>query len=121
MTEKIISIVENDAGFSITTDRQVIDIGISQDQSCCENFGYFVSEDDLTPFEDALLYGVKHVDECLNVTDLPEYGMDSGDTMFINFETSKGTLQFVAYNSHNGYYGHRAWVHSTQLTLDTTL
>jgi len=27
-------------------------------------------------------------------------------TMFINIDTSEGLLQFAAYNSHNGYYGH---------------
>lgn len=26
--------------------------------------------------------------------------------MFINVETTNGLLQFVAYNEHNGYYGH---------------
>lgn len=26
--------------------------------------------------------------------------------MFINVETTRGLLQFAAYNEHNGYYGH---------------
>lgn len=37
-------------------------------------------------------------------------GLYEGEAMFINFETSKGTLQFTLYNSHNGYYGHTAKV-----------
>jgi hypothetical protein len=32
--------------------------------------------------------------------------LDAGSAMFINVETTKGLLQFVAYNEHNGYYGH---------------
>ena len=32
--------------------------------------------------------------------------LDAGSAMFINVETTKGLLQFAAYNEHNGYYGH---------------
>lgn len=32
--------------------------------------------------------------------------LDAGSAMFINVETTKGLLQFVAYNEHNGYYEH---------------
>lgn len=32
--------------------------------------------------------------------------LDAGSAMFINVETTNGLLQFVAYNEHNGYYGH---------------
>ena len=35
--------------------------------------------------------------------------------MFVNVETDKGLLQFVAYNEHNGYYGHEACVISKHL------
>ena len=39
-----------------------------------------------------------------------------GGVMFVNLETDMGTLQFVAYNEHNGYYGHEAKVQCTKLT-----
>lgn len=32
--------------------------------------------------------------------------LDAVSAMFINVETTKGLLQFVAYNEHNGYYVH---------------
>ena len=41
--------------------------------------------------------------------------------MFVNLETNKGTLQFVAYNEHSGYYGHEAKVQCTQLMHSETL
>lgn len=41
--------------------------------------------------------------------------LDQGGVMFVNILTDKGILQFVAYNCHNGYYGHEATVKSTQL------
>lgn len=34
------------------------------------------------------------------------YIYDIDGVMFINIETTKGFLQFVVYNEHNGYYGH---------------
>jgi hypothetical protein len=41
--------------------------------------------------------------------------------MFVNIDTSRGRLQFVAYNAHNGYYSHEATVSSKQLHYDTSL
>ncbi len=38
--------------------------------------------------------------------------------MFVNLETNKGTLQFVAYNEHNGHYGHEAKVTCKQLACE---
>ena len=35
-----------------------------------------------------------------------EEDLDAGSAMFINVETTRGLLQFAAYNEHNGYYGH---------------
>lgn len=111
-------------GFAITTDKQVIRMGISNDQSCCENWGYFMSNDNPGEFIDAELFGVTVVDTCLNTHKMDEanpYGLDAGEAMFVNFETSKGTLQFTAYNSHNGYYGHTAEVKCEQLDHEVNL
>lgn len=134
MSERILSIeeVENvphpdhdgwceGDGFRVTTDRQEILLWISRYQFCCESWGYFVSEDDLQHFVGAELLGVSVVDTGLCSKKLPEYGLDEGDTMFVNIETSEGVLQFTAYNAHNGYYGHYAGVRSTQITHETTL
>ena len=44
-----------------------------------------------------------------------------GGVMFVNITTSKGVLQFVAYNEHNGYYGHSACVISKQLNHEECL
>jgi hypothetical protein len=34
--------------------------------------------------------------------------MYEGGAMFINFITDVGVFQIVAYNEHNGYYGHES-------------
>ena len=74
-----------------------------------------MSEDDFADFIGAQLIDIKIVDTALNVTELKMEdelkggGLDAGDTMFVNINTSEGLLQFVAYNSHNGYYGHTAY------------
>ena len=109
----------NDEGFTIkTSDGSVIDLHMGMEQGCCECPGYFMSEDDFSDYIGANLIKVEVVDTGLRKYTINEgYGdedlessLDAGGVMFVNLETTKGTLQFVAYNSHNGYYGHMASV-----------
>lgn len=106
-------------GFLIKTEKQTIKLGISSDQSCCEQFGYFMTNDDLADFIGAEVLEISLTDDLLKGVSLEtgENGSKyaSGMIMFVNIETSKGTLQFVAYNDHNGYYGHEAVVISEEL------
>ena len=106
-------------GFEIVTDQQTIKLGISNGQSCCEDWGYFMTEDDLSDFIGAELIGVSITDTILK-TELLVDTYD-GDSMFVNINTSAGLLQFVAYNSHNGYYGHEAVVVSRDLNVSEGL
>ncbi len=108
-------------GYQIATDKQIIKMGISGGQSCCENFGYFMSNDNLSDFIGESITSIKVVDTALNIKDLEEEHLDVEECMFVNFETTNGTLQFVAYNSHNGYYGHDAVIISEQITGSTSL
>lgn len=109
------------SGYAITTNEQVIKLLIDDEQSCCENFGYFMSEDDFNDFIGAQLIDVKITDTELKEGLLEKNDLDieseyfEGDVMFVDIVTSKGTLQFVAYNEHNGYYGHEAKVISNQI------
>ncbi|MFA2603632.1 hypothetical protein ABR763_01255 [Bacillus cereus] len=106
------------AGYAITTDKQVIKLLIDDGQCCCENYGYFMSEDNLEEFIGAALLDIKITDTSRNVTKLKELDLEDmygGDIMFVDLITSEGTLQFAAYNEHNGYYGHEAKVISQQL------
>lgn len=125
MNEQITKIVEvdaADAGYVVTTTDQVIELLISNTSSCCESWGWFWSNDNPQDFIGAELLGVEVVDEALNVSTLEKVASrDEGDVMFVNLKTSVGVLQFTAYNSHNGYYGHRASVSSKQVKYDTCL
>lgn len=101
-------------GLQVVTDQQTIKVGIENGQSCCEKWGFVTSEDDFSQFVDAELISVTLTDAALNtITELPD--MYEGGCMFVNFTTSKGVLQFVAYNDHNGYYSHEAVVVSRDL------
>jgi hypothetical protein len=106
-------------GYRITTDKQTILVGIGNRQDCCEHWGYVTSEDNLDDFVGAQLGNVRVTDTALNtaiesaIGNLDKY---EGSCMFVTFETSEGDFQFVAYNEHNGYYGHEAVVISTQVT-----
>lgn len=108
-------------GFIVSTDKQVIKLGISNGQSCCENWGYFMTEDSLKEFEGAKLVGITLTDKALKTERLNEEYAEVDDCMFVNLETDKGLLQFVAYNSHNGYYGHEAVVVSEALNVEECL
>jgi hypothetical protein len=106
-------------GFTITTDKQQIKLGIDNGQSCCESWGYFMTNDNIQEFVGAGLISVDIVNECLEKDKAPD--LYEGGVMFVNIETTKGTLQFTAYNDHNGYYGHEAVVASDQLNHSETL
>jgi hypothetical protein len=120
--ETILSIKETYGGYDVQTTEQVVELRIKGDTICCENFGYFMSEDDLPQFIGAQLLKVEITDTALKTYLLPE-GHEYRWTacLFVTLTTSKGPLQFVAYNNHNGYYGHNASVCSKQLTHEEIL
>lgn len=109
-------------GYQIITDDQTIKIGISNCQSCCEIFGCIITNDDTAEFIGKELKSISIVDAALNNKKIEELEyLDSGGAMFVNLETSVGLLQFVAYNAHNGYYGHDAVLVSKQLNHEEGL
>lgn len=125
-TETILKIEEIEfkgkSGFAITTNEQSIKLGIDNDQCCCEQWGYFMSQEDTSDFIGAKLTGLKITDTLLKQnTEFDVNNIYEGGVMFVNVETSKGLLQFVAYNEHNGYYGHEACVISKQLNVSERL
>jgi len=109
-------------GYEIVTDKQTIRIGISDSQCCCEDFGCIITNDEISEFINAELIGVSITDTALNNKEIEELEcLDFGGAMFVNIETNKGLLQFVTYNSHNGYYGHEAVLVSKQLNHNEDL
>jgi len=109
-------------GYVITTTKQKIMMGIDDYQSCCENWGYFMSEDDIQSFVGKYIRKIEVVETLLKKnTEFDVDDMYEGDVMFINIDTTGGLLQFVAYNEHNGYYGHEAVVKSTFLNHEVNL
>jgi hypothetical protein len=111
-------------GYEITTDSQVIKIGIDNGQCCCEDWGYLITNDNINEFIDSNLISISIVDSLLDkknielVERLKDYECSA---MFVNFETNIGLLQFVAYNSHNGYYSHEAVLISKELNVSENL
>lgn len=105
-------------GYRIVTDQQAILVGIEDSQHCCENWGHVTSEDDLQSYVGAQLNNIRITDTSLNAVIDEAVGDLSyeGSCMFVTFGTSKGDFQFVAYNDHNGYYGHKAVLVSNQVT-----
>lgn len=133
--EKIISIREinypneideNSSGYVVTTTDQEIHLFIDNRHKCCENWGYFWCNDNVSDFVGARLYDVKVTDEIDGEIITQKLanevsGNYEGLLMFVTLETDRGDLQFVAYNKHDGYYGHSAKVECKQIHYETTL
>lgn len=103
-------------GYQIITDKQTIQIGIESEKWCCEEFGHLITNDEIKDFIGAKLLGISITDTVLNNKKIEEIEfLLNGGVMFVNLETSEGVLQFVAYNYHNGCYGHNAVLVSKQL------
>lgn len=107
------------SGYSVITDKQSILLAIGDQQNCCENWGYFWTNDNINEFIGASVLSVDIVNDILIKEKAPE--LYEGSLMYVNIETDRGTLQFTAYNEHNGYYSHSAMVRCTQLTHDEYL
>lgn len=128
MKETITRIEEGDydnglSGYKITTTNQEIKLLMDMEGQCCERYGYFMTEDDVSEFIGATVLGVNITDSLLNTIkyDTTKEIDDEAVVMFATILTDRGSLQFVAYNSHNGYYGHTARVISNQLNHSETL
>ena len=95
-------------GYRVTTDTNKILVLISNGQSCCENWGYFSSESDMSQFVGAELLEVNLTDVALNKERVEESGYydDQGGIQLVDFVTTNGVFQLAVYNAHNGYYGH---------------
>lgn len=118
------------AGYKITTNLQEITMLIDNESSCCESWGYMMTNDDIKEFIGAYIFSISLTDTELGTKNItPKCENDDDDdgddrakhVMFVNIDTTRGTLQFAAYNEHNGYYGHEVEIKSHQLTHTDTL
>lgn len=83
-------------GYKITTSEHEYNILIDNDQSCCESWGYFSSDDDFDGFISAGLVDVELTDKALNNIKVEEsgyYGGDEGGIQFVNFKLFLAHLQ----------------------------
>lgn len=94
-------------GFRIETEDEEMYFLINNFQSCCENWGtYLYTPEDLREYvgADYLGYDESSCSEIEN--SLKSEYVKSDAICFLNIHTSKGTIDFAVYNSHNGYYSH---------------
>lgn len=97
-------------GYQIFTSEHEYQLLIDNGQCCCEDWGYFASNDDEQRFVGKELVNVEVTDVGLNtknVNEYTKYGFDQGGIQFVNFKMADGDVfQIAVYNGHNGYYGH---------------
>ena len=104
----VLSGFSNMDGYKVVTSDHTFHVLIDNGQSCCESWGYFSSEDDLSQYVGSVLFEINLTDKALNQLAFEQSGYfeDSGGIQFVDFVTSRGTFQIAVYNAHNGYYGH---------------
>lgn len=93
-------------GFVIITSMRRIRIGIERARQRVRfDYGYFVSENDISDFIGAELTDYSVGDTLLKPIDsVDESIMRESEVMFLNLETSKGVVQFGVYKN-NDYDG----------------
>lgn len=114
-------------GYKVTTNLDEIIFAIRNDQICCEQWGYLTSEDNLAIFIGHELRSITITNEEYHNYEVlkeikrknEEYQQEYDTlpdrklkTIFVTIQTDIGPFQFVAYNYHNGYYGHAVKVRS---------
>lgn len=106
-------------GYKVETDKRIYYVLISNEQSCCESWGYLVSEDASEQFIGADLREVNLTDMALETLhfERADYYEDDGGVKFVNFVTDRGVFQIAVYNAHNGYYGHSILVARDEAVL----
>ena len=95
-------------GYRVVAGGKEILVLIDDSQSCCENWGYLSSDDDLQSYVGANLREIVLTDTALKSLSTAEelQSLDAGGVQFVTFKTSRGDFQLAVYNGHNGYYGH---------------
>jgi hypothetical protein len=87
-------------GLIIETDKGSIKIVISDDQSCCEQWGalFFETPDDISQFIGAEILQIEDIN-------IKRDEFIDNETQ-LRITTDKGVIQYAIYNDHNGYYSH---------------
>lgn len=81
--------------------------GINMASNCCEQYDYLHSVDDPEEFVGATFVRLDEKDTWPeNVGEEEPTYWDCGGFQAIDIVTDCGVMQFVVYNSHNGYYSH---------------
>jgi hypothetical protein len=144
--KKIVKIDNDNLGYKIHTNKQIITCFIDNNSDCCENWGFITTEDKLEQYVGSELLSIKLIDMDYkshpllinhNFPDILDENDDNLDDnldenddnwhgnetsfCFIDVNTSVGVLQFAIYNTHNGYYGHKVKIKSNQLNHETML
>lgn len=96
-------------GYSIWTTVMLIEFWISNERQCCESWGYFSSDDDLSRFIGKEIDRIELDSEKCGSYEIPEdaKSLDCGGIRFITVHLADGdSFQLAVYNAHNGFYGH---------------
>lgn len=87
-------------GYLVETTEHKYHILIDNGQSCCENWGYMTSEDDLKDYIGTELREVRLTDTALNQAKIDEDFYYGGNIQFVDFVTDNGVFQIAVRSIH---------------------
>ncbi len=95
-------------GYGVQLATHTIKILITNEQYCCETWGYMSSEDDLQNYVGSELREIRLTDSALNqsVIDSRFSYQEGLRIQFVDFVTNQGVFQLAVYNLDGGYYSH---------------
>jgi len=110
----------NLTGLKIETNKGNIELLISDNQSCCENWDalFLETPDDLSKVIGAKLIEVSDIE--INTQEYDQNSCGLNETQ-LRVVTTKGIIQFAVYNEHNGYYSHATFLQVFDINEDSDL
>jgi len=110
----------NLTGLKIETDKGNIELLISDNQSCCENWDalFLETPDDLSKVIGARLIEVSDIE--ISTQEYDQNSCELNETQ-LRVVTTKGIIQFAVYNQHNGYYSHATFLQVFDTNEDSDL
>lgn len=110
----------NLTGLKIETDKGNIELLISDNQCCCENWDalFLETPDDLSKIIGAKLIEVSDIE--INTQEYDQNSCGLNETQ-LRVVTTKGIIQFAVYNEHNGYYSHATFLQVFDINEDSDL
>jgi hypothetical protein len=108
------------SGYKVSTDQHTFYVLIEEFPTCCEDYGYFSAEDNLSYYIGSELREVTLTDTARKTMTIEDENYFKDSIQFVDFMTTQGVFQIAVYNvDENGNYGHTILLAKDEEIVDT--